>query len=65
MMSAIFHLEFEEKHYNRNCGCTIPAAWVAYVTDCGVGLPKWPCGDTKAEARANVLREFPNAKESA
>lgn len=55
-------IEFEAEHFNVNCGCTIPAAWVAYVTENGRSLPKWPCGDSRAEAVANVKREYPNAK---
>jgi hypothetical protein len=43
----------------------IPAAYTAFVTADGDQLPKWPCGDTEDEARAYVLKEFPNAVEIA
>ena len=52
---------FEPEHYNRNCGCTIPAAYTALVYIDDEPLPKWPCGDTREEAEANVIREWPGA----
>lgn len=50
-------ITFEPTHYNPRCGCEVPAAWVAYV-----GKQKWPCGDTRDEAIANVKREYPKAR---
>lgn len=58
-----FELTHEPEHYNRNCGCMIPAAWVAILYLDGELQPKWPCGDTREEAIANVLRQWPNANE--
>jgi len=60
--SVEFEVIFEPEHYNRNCGCTIPAAYTALVYVDDEPLPKWPCGDTREEAIANVRREWPNAK---
>jgi len=52
---------FEAEHWNQNCGCEIPPAWVAYVCDPdGNPLPAWPCGDSREEAIRNVHREFPS-----
>jgi hypothetical protein len=33
-------IRFEDEHRDQNCGCTIPAAWVAHFSN---GQPKWPC----------------------
>lgn len=59
-----FELIHEPAHYNRNCGCMIPPAWTALLYHDDEPLPRWPCGDTVDEARANVLREFPGAIET-
>lgn len=51
----------EPEHWNQNCGCMIPAAWVANVYS-GMSRYKWPCGDTREEAVAYVRRELPDAR---
>lgn len=62
-MMITYELIHEPEHYNATCGCTIPEAWTAFIQIDNEQLPKWPCGSTEAEARANVLREYPGAKE--
>lgn len=62
-MTNVTHFEIvhEPEHFNAVCGCTIPEAYtvIPYADD--EPLPKWPCGSTEAEARANAMREFPDA----
>jgi hypothetical protein len=53
---------FEPSHFNKTTHCNVLAAWVAYVETNGQPEPKWPCGDTRGEAVANVLREFPGCE---
>ena len=64
-MNVEFEIGFEDNHWNENCGCMIPAAWVAWVEVDGERQPKWPCGTTRQEAVAAVLREYPDARELA
>lgn len=58
-----FEIIHEPAHYSRVCGCNIPEAFTAFVYIDDEPLPKWPCGDTREEAVANVQREWPGAKE--
>ena len=55
-------IRHEAAHYNPTAGCNIPEAYTAFITVDGVTLPKWPCGSTYDEAKANVLREYPAAQ---
>ena len=54
-------IRHEARYWNPNCGCFIPEAYTAFVCVDGEQLPKWPCGSSYKEARANVLREYPTA----
>ena len=41
--AKIDELYFEDEHFSRNCGCMIPAGWVAIVrADTGQGYKRIP-----------------------
>lgn len=51
---AILDLWYVPAHYNRNCGCVIPEAWVARVRlACGEIVPEWR-GHSPSEIVAEV-----------
>lgn len=61
-MSVQVEIRHEAAHYNPVAACMIPEAYTAFIEVDGETLPKWPCGSTYDEAKANVLREYPTAE---
>ncbi len=58
MTTRIIDIVHEPRHWNRNCGCFIPAAWVGVIEVDGERLPKWH-GNTPRDIVEAVKREFP------
>lgn len=61
------YLYYVPEHFNRNCGCTIPAAWVGHVETTGRRsyehpVPDQPYGETSEEAERNLRAAWPEIK---
>ena len=54
MATTLTEIVFEPEHYSRNCGCTIPEAYVGIVQ---IDDPLSPINHTKimGETRADVI----------
>ena len=59
-----YSIKFEDRHWNHNAACFIPAAWVAFIEDENTGHILRVHAATERDCIAAVKTEYPNAQEA-